>query len=70
MDKPLIQQQDAVEVFVNQDGGITIKQSGFGEDSIVYINAQHVELFAMEVTVIANDIANGAYEADDEVNEP
>ena len=54
----VVKQQDAIEIYVNEGGGITIRQSNqYEEDSLVCFEIEHAE-------AIVNAIVSAAQEAE------
>lgn len=50
----VIKQQDEIAVFVNENNGVTIKQTNsHGEDSVIYFWAEHAEALVHAIERVA-----------------
>lgn len=46
----VIKQQDKIEIYQNEEGGITIKQyDSYGEDSCIWFHVEHAEMICLAI---------------------
>lgn len=56
----VIKQQDQIEIYENEDGGITIKQTAWpNEDQVIYFSVEHAEIICMAIEQTRKSIMAG-----------
>jgi hypothetical protein len=56
----VIKQQDQIEIYENEDGGITIKQTAWpNEDQVIYFSVEHAEIIFMAIEQTRKSIMAG-----------
>lgn len=56
----VIKRQDEIEIFMNEDDGITIKQKCWPEgDQVIFFNHEHAEIVAQAILEVYSEIKRG-----------